>query len=346
MQVQLGAPLAPLTTLGLGGPAAQLVTATNELEIVAVLRETAGPMLVLGGGSNLVVADEGIPGTVLRIASRGLRFVPDDDGVTVEAAAGEGWDELVARCVDEGFAGVECLAGIPGLVGASPVQNVGAYGQEVALSVTAVRAYDRHTQQVVVLTDCWFGYRTSRFKVEAERWVILAVTFRLRRDPRSDPIRYAELAGALGVAIGDSAPLAQVREVVLALRRAKGMVLDPADPDSRSVGSFFTNPVLGRAQQDALRERGIDPPTHPSTGGRAKVSAAWLIEQAGFSRGAFAGPVGISGKHTLALVHRGGGCTADVLRVADEIRRGVHAAFGIALEAEPTLVGVELSPLP
>jgi len=255
--------------------------------------------------------------------------------VHVEAQAGQGWDALVARAVDEGLAGIECLAGIPGLVGATPIQNVGAYGQDVAQTVVSVRAYDRTADRVQTLTDCGFGYRWSRFKAEPERWVVLSVTYRLEESTAAGPVRYGELSRALGQ---ESSSLAQVRSAVLQLRRAKGMVLDPADPDTRSAGSFFTNPVVDADVAAALDGA----PTYPEAGGRVKLSAAWLIEQAGFSKGAFDGPVGISGKHTLALVHRGGGRTADLLRVARIIRDGVRARFDIDLIPEPVLVGTVL----
>ncbi len=326
-------PLAPLTTLGLGGQAERLVTAHDEAEVVDVVRRTAGPLLVLGGGSNLVLPDEGLPGTVVHVATEGVTETVEGDNVLVEAQAGEPWDALVTRAVDQGLAGIECLAGIPGLVGGTPIQNVGAYGQEVAQTVVAVRAFDRATDAVTTLTDCGFGYRWSRFKAEPDRWVVLAVTYRLRRDPLADPVRTGELANAVGA---ERAPLAQVRDAVLALRRSKGMVLDPADPDSRSAGSFFTNPVVGPDQVVA------GAPAYPQADGTVKLSAAWLIEQAGFAKGSFDGPVGLSTKHTLAIVHRGGGTTADLLRVARTKRDGVRDRFGITLEPEPVLVGTTL----
>jgi len=336
MLEQTGIPLAPFTTLGLGGPAARLVTAYDETEVVAALRAAGDTALVLGGGSNVVLPDEGVDGTVVRIASRGVRVERDSDGVIVEAAAGEDWDALVAQCVGDHLVGIEALAGIPGLVGASPVQNVGAYGQDVAQTVVSVRAYDRAADELVTLTDCAFAYRWSRFKAEPRRWVVLAVTYRLSDEPLGREIRYPELARALGVEVGDRVPVGEVREAVLRLRRGKGMVLDPADPDTRSAGSFFTNPLVA---PDAVP---AGAPSYPDTGGRVKVPAAWLIEQAGFAKGAFDGPVGISTKHTLALVNRGGGTTADLLRVARVVRDGVLERFGIELVPEPVLVGATL----
>jgi UDP-N-acetylmuramate dehydrogenase len=319
-----------------------MVTAHDEHEVVGALRAATGPVLVLGGGSNLVIADDGFPGTVVRIASQGRVATPAGDDVLLEVAAGEDWDALVARCVEDGLAGLECLSGIPGLVGATPVQNVGAYGQDVSQSVVAARVYDRDTDVVSTVTDCGFAYRTSLFKVQAPRWVVLSVTYRLTRSPSSRPVQYAELARVLGVDTGGVAPLADVREAVLSLRRSKGMVLDPSDPDTRSAGSFFTNPLLDPEQVTALRARGLDPPTYPDADGRVKVPAAWLIEEAGFWKGYGDGPAGISSKHALALVNRGGAHTSDLLLVARAVRDGVRDTFGVELAPEPVLVGVAL----
>jgi UDP-N-acetylmuramate dehydrogenase len=338
-------PLAPLTTLGLGGPAERLVTAYDERDVVAVVRqadERGEPLLVLGGGSNVVLPDEGVPGTVLRIAVHGLAASQSGDEVLLTAAAGEEWDGFVALCVADRLVGVEALSGIPGLVGASPVQNVGAYGQDVAQTVVRVRAYDRSARELVELTaeQCAFGYRDSVFKRQPGRWVVLAVTFRLALGELSAPVQYAELSRALGVDVGERAPLAAVRQAVLALRRGKGMVLDDADPDSRSAGSFFTNPLLTGEQLEELRRHTpTPPPTWQGPDGRSKVSAAWLIEQAGFGKGAFDGPVGISRKHTLALVNRGGGTAADLRAVARAVRDGVRERFGVELVPEPVVVG-------
>ena len=336
-------PLAPLTTLRLGGPARRLVTAYDEQTVLDVVRaaDDAGePLLVLGGGSNVVLPDEGFPGTVLRLAVHGLAAEQDGDRVRLTAAAGEEWDAFVALCVADRLAGVEALSGIPGLVGASPVQNIGAYGQDVSQTVVSVRAFDRRSQEVVELSDLGFSYRHSALKAEPARWVVLAVTFALSSSELSEPVRYAELARRLGVGLGKRAPLGAVREAVLALRRGKGMVLDAADPDSRSVGSFFTNPLLSGQQLAALLARLPEPPpTWPEPDGRTKVSAAWLIERAGFAKGAFEGPVGISTKHTLALVNRGGATTADLRRVAAAVRDGVREQLGVELVPEPVLVG-------
>jgi UDP-N-acetylmuramate dehydrogenase len=375
--------LAGYTTLGLGGPAARFIEADRDDQVIAEVREAdAGgePVLVLGGGSNLVVADEGFPGTVVHVATRGVKTTADDVGVTVAVAAGENWDPLVERCVAEGLSGLECLSGIPGLAGATPIQNVGAYGQEVAETIVAVRVYDRLRDTVTELTnaDCGFGYRTSAFKRSAAagggavagrrdgargragnpaaatgRFVVLGVTFRLVRDPLSVPVRYGELARVLGTAEGGRVPLGDARSAVLALRRGKGMVLDPADPDTRSVGSFFTNPVLDRRQFAEVRRRAaarlgrpadeVVVPHFAAANGQVKVPAAWLIEQAGFTKGYSGnGSARISSKHTLALTNPGGASTASLVGLARQIRNGVQQAFGVELVSEPVLIGAGL----
>lgn len=339
-------PLAAHTTLRLGGPAKRLVTASDADEIAQSVRDAAAdgdPTLVLGGGSNVVVADHGFAGTVVLLRSRGVQVVAHDEAtVTIRVAAGEPWDELVAAVVGAGWSGLECLAGIPGAAGATPIQNVGAYGQEVAETITAVQVLDRDQDRVRMMgrDECRFGYRTSVFR-RTDRWVVLSVDFRLGRSTESAPVRYAELGGALGVALGQRAPLATVRESVLALRAAKGMVLDPADPDTCSAGSFFTNPVLDGPGLAVLRDRtaGLgDLPSWPAAGGAVKVSAAWLIERAGFGKGYGRGGVAISSKHTLALTNRGTGTTTELLDLAAEIRDGVQARFGVTLHPEPLLV--------
>lgn len=343
----MSALLADLTTLRLGGRARRYVRVDGERELVEAVRagDAAGePLLVLAGGSNVVVADDGFDGTVVHVVTRGVqRLGEDGDRALLEVAAGEPWDPLVARCVNEGLAGVECLSGIPGSVGATPIQNVGAYGQEVAETLVSVRAYDRGERAVVTLApaDCGFSYRSSAFKRDPEHWVVLAVRFALPRSPDSRPLRYEELARKLDAPIGASAPLPRVREAVLALRRRKGMVIDPADPDSVSAGSFFTNPILDPASFAALAARADGSPPHwPEPDGRIKVSAAWLIERAGFRRG-HGDPetVAISSKHTLALTNRGAGTTTALVALAREIAAGVHARFGIALTPEPVFVG-------
>jgi UDP-N-acetylmuramate dehydrogenase len=353
MQVRL----ADLTTLGVGGPARRLVPARADADLIAAVRgadQDGESLLILGGGSNLVIADDGFPGTVVQVATRGIRPEPDGpDTVRLTVAAGEDWDGVVASCVDAGLAGLECLSGIPGRTGATPIQNVGAYGQEVADVITAVRVYDRVTGEVAELAgpECGFGYRTSMFKRDSNgRRVVLGVTFELRRSELSAPIRYAELARALGVPEGGQAPLRDVRSAVLTLRRGKGMVLDPADPDSRSAGSFFTNPVLDDAQFAVLRKvvaglsgGDVPIPRFPAGPGQVKVPAAWLIGQAGFGKG-YRGPGGarISAKHTLALVNVGGASAADIAGLAREIRDQVREMLGVELTCEPVLVGVTL----
>jgi UDP-N-acetylmuramate dehydrogenase len=300
------------------------------------------PLLVLAGGSNVVVADQGFDGLVLRVRTRGVERRDEDGRVRLSVQAGESWDALVARAVADDLVGVECLAGIPGSVGATPIQNVGAYGQEVSETIASVRVLDRQSGEVAALppADCGFGYRTSAFKRDPSRHVVLAVEFVLARGTASAPVRYGELARALGIGLGERAPAAAVREAVLALRRGKGMVIDPGDPDSVSAGSFFTNPILDSAAFDALvRRAGERPPAWPEPDGRTKTSAAWLVERAGFSRGYGDGRAGISSKHTLALVNRGGATTAELVALAREIAAAVRDAFGVALVPEPVFVG-------
>jgi UDP-N-acetylmuramate dehydrogenase len=341
------APAAPTllrdhTTLRLGGPAGELVVATTEEEVVAAL-DADGPVLVLGGGSNLVVADGGFPGRVVKIATTGIAADTEDDdpscgGVLVTVAAGEPWDHLVEVAVERGWVGVEALSGIPGSVGATPVQNVGAYGQEVSQTIASVRVWDRVLEGVRTFAnaDCHFAYRHSRFKADPGRHVVLSVTFQLRQGTLGAPVQYAELARALGVELGQRAPLREVREAVLGLRRGKGMVLDDADPDTWSAGSFFTNPVVPAEQVPE------GAPAWPVGDGLVKTSAAWLIDHAGFGKGYAAGRVSLSTKHALALTNRGGATTEELLALAREVRDGVQAAYGIRLVNEPVLVGCEL----
>ncbi|TCJ00887.1 UDP-N-acetylmuramate dehydrogenase [Aeromicrobium sp. IC_218] len=337
--------LADLTTLRLGGPARRVVDATTEAELVEAVRsaDDAGePVLVVGGGSNLVVADEGFDGTVVRVLTRGVAVDADAcSGASIHVQAGEPWDELVARTVAEGWVGVEALSGIPGSTGATPIQNVGAYGQEVSQTVSAVRVYDRREQAVrTFFADRLdFSYRHSRFKAEPGRHVVLTVSFQLRLGDLGAPVAYAELARTLGVQVGERAPLADVREAVLGLRRGKGMVLDPADHDTWSAGSFFTNPVLTPEQADRLP---ADAPRFAQPDGSVKTSAAWLIDHAGFAKGHGTGAVSLSTKHPLALTNRGGATTAELLDLAREVRDGVERAYGVRLVNEPVLVGAEL----
>ncbi|GAA3395394.1 UDP-N-acetylmuramate dehydrogenase [Cryptosporangium minutisporangium] len=345
------ASLAPLTTLGLGGPAATLVTAADASEIVEAVRladATGQPLLVLAGGSNVVVADQGFRGTVVLVRSGGVVASRRGDAIEATVQAGHDWDALVAEAVAEGWSGLECLSGIPGSTGATPIQNVGAYGAEVAETLIDVTVYDRVADQVVQLSaaECGFGYRHSTFK-ETDRYVVLSVRFRLTPQRESQPLRYGELTRVLGVPAGGTAPLGDVRDAVLALRRGKGMVLDPDDPDTRSVGSFFTNPVLDPAVFAELEARLPEaPPRWEGADGRVKTSAAWLIERAGFRRGYGRDGVAISTKHTLALTNRGDGTTAALLSLAEEIVAGVRDAFGVTLVPEPRLVGVDFSSVP
>ncbi|WP_232680647.1 UDP-N-acetylmuramate dehydrogenase [Nocardioides sp. R-C-SC26] len=349
--------LADHTTLRLGGPAREWVRATTEDQVLDAVRtadDRGTPVLVLGGGSNLVVADAGFDGLVVQVATRGVSSDLDDvdepgaacGGVLVEVAAGEVWDDVVAEAVARGWAGVEALAGIPGSTGATPIQNVGAYGQEVAQTIARVRCYDRVERRVRTLaaSECEFGYRHSRFKAEAGRFVVLQVVFQLRVGSLSYPVAYAELARALGVEVGGRAPLADVRDAVLALRRGKGMVLDPADHDTWSAGSFFTNPVVPSDVVPAGAPRW--PVVTDGADGLVKTSAAWLIEHAGFGKGHGGSAVALSGKHTLALTNRGVATTGDLLALAAEVRDGVHRVFGITLVPEPVLLGCALPPVP
>jgi UDP-N-acetylmuramate dehydrogenase len=345
--------LAEHTTLGLGGPARCFVRSTTEADLIEAVRAAdAGgePLLILGGGSNLVVADQGFDGTVVQVATTGLR---QHEAGLVTVAAGEDWDTVVAWTVAAGLAGLECLSGIPGRAGATPIQNVGAYGQEVAETITEVRTYDRVTGEIAIIPNerCGFGYRTSVFKRdEARRHVVLAVTFRLAEQSASRPLRYPELAAALGVAPGDQAASTEVRSAVIELRRGKGMVIDAADPDARSVGSFFVNPVLDghalAAVEAAARARcgdGTRVPRFAAGDGLVKVPAAWLIERAGFGKGYSLGDgARISSKHTLALVNSGSATTASLLALARQIRDGVRDIFGVSLTPEPVLVGATL----
>ena len=344
--------LADYTTLGLGGPARGFIRADSEAGLIEAVWAADGggePVLILGGGSNLVVADEGFDGTVIQVAVKGIDV---EDGL-VTVAAGEDWDAVVAWTIAAGLAGLECLSGIPGLAGATPIQNVGAYGQEVAETITAVRTYDRVTGQISIIPNdrCGFGYRTSVFKRDdAGRHVVLSVTFRLAEHALSMPVRYAELAAALGAEVGDRIASTDVRSAVIALRRSKGMVIDSTDPDTRSAGSFFVNPVLDGAAlagvETAARARcgeGTRVPRFDAGPGLVKVPAAWLIERAGFGKGYSLGDgARISSKHTLALVNSGSASTTGLIALARQIRDGVRDAFGVSLTAEPVLVGVTL----
>ncbi|MFL6155307.1 MAG: UDP-N-acetylmuramate dehydrogenase [Marmoricola sp.] len=334
--------LADLTTSRVGGPAGELVEARTEAELVDAVRsaDQAGiPVLLVGGGSNLLVSDDGFEGRVVVVRTSGV--VADEDacgGAVVRVAAGESWDALVARAVEQGWIGVEALSGIPGQVGSTPIQNVGAYGQEVGATIASVRCWDRESGSVRTLfnADCRFGYRTSILKQQPGRWVVLEVVFQFRLGDLGAPVTYAELADRLGLAPGERAPSADVRAAVLALRAGKGMVLDATDHDTWSTGSFFTNPVLAAGDVPA------GAPAWEQPDGRVKTSAAWLIEHAGFGKGYGTNRAALSGKHTLALTNRGTATAADLLALAREVRDGVRSAYGIELVNEPVLVGCAL----
>jgi UDP-N-acetylmuramate dehydrogenase len=337
--------LADHTTLRVGGPAADWVIARSEDDLVSAvtgLDASGVPVLVLGGGSNLLVADAGFAGTVVEVATSGLEASTAGDRTLLTVAAGVPWDDVVAHAVTHGWSGVEALSGVPGRAGATPIQNVGAYGQDVSQVLASVRVLDRRTATVTTLdrSDCGFGYRTSRFKREPDRFVVLSISLSLAREPQG-VVRYDELGAALGVPTGGAADVGSIREAVLALRRRKGMVLDAADPDTWSAGSFFTNPVVG-ADEAAVIPAAC--PRYPAQDG-VKLSAAWLIENAGIDRGYRLGPdarAAISSKHTLALSNRGGASAGEVVELARDVRSRVAAAFGVRLEAEPVLVGLAL----
>ncbi len=341
--------LAPFTTLGVGGPAQWYVRADTADDIARAdewCRERNLPMFILGGGSNLVIADGGVRGLVVHMAVRGVAFDAEGTTTRLVAGAGEPWDPVVAAAVDRGLAGLECLSGIPGTVGGTPIQNVGAYGQEVAGTIESVRAYDRTDRMLHTLaaSECLFAYRMSRFKREdPDRFVVCDVTFRLQvgrpTTTYPDIVHQLERTGA------DAPALADVRRAVLEVRRRKGMVVDAGDADTRSVGSFFMNPIVGPADRDRVTAiAGSEPPAYPMGTDRVKLPAAWLIERAGFQRGERDGPVAISGKHTLALVNRGGATARDVLRLAARIKRTVLERFGVWLRPEPVFIGFERDP--
>ncbi len=352
--LQENVPLAPLTTLGVGGPARYFVTAQTEAEVLAALAwagDNSLPVFILGGGSNLLVADAGYTGLVLNIALPGVTY-RDEGGITLAtAAAGEDWDGFVGACVARNLAGVECLSGIPGLVGGTPVQNVGAYGQEVSETIRQVRVFDRQIRQIVTLSnaECGFAYRTSLFNTTARgRYVVLAVEFALLRDGAA-AVRYADLQKYFAGRT-DMSSLAGVRIAVRQIRAAKSMVIVPDDPNARSAGSFFKNPIVNTATAEfievAARRHGVlaanEAVPHFAAGAeQVKIPAAWLIERAGFHKGYKRGRAGISTKHTLALINCGGAQARDILALMREIQEKVHAVFGVALTPEPVFLGFE-----
>jgi UDP-N-acetylmuramate dehydrogenase len=331
--------LADHTTLRIGGPADKFVEVTSEDDLITAVRDAdaAGePVLLLSGGSNVVIGDDGFRGTVVKIATSGIRVEADlCSGAMVHVAAGEDWDAVVQRAIAEQWSGLESMSGIPGLAGSTPVQNVGAYGHEVAETIASVRIWDRSENVVrtIFAADCGFSYRNSRFKADPSRYVVLEVSFQLALGELSAPVGYAELARVLDVEPGSRAPMNEVREAVLGLRRGKGMVLDEADHDTWSAGSFFTNPIL-----DTPAEVPAGAPQWPLPDGRVKTSAAWLIEHAGVSKGFTIGNAAVSTKHTLALTNRGQATAKELLTLAAHVRTQVQQSFGITLVNEPVLV--------
>jgi UDP-N-acetylmuramate dehydrogenase len=332
--VEQHVPLAPFTTIGIGGPARYFVRAVDIdvlREAIDWARDRSLPLFILGGGSNLLISDAGFDGLVIHVDLRGVTVQAEDEYAMVRVAAGEVWDDFVALAVSRGWAGVECLSGIPGSVGATPIQNVGAYGQEVSETIARVEVLDRRDGLVKTLTnwDCRFGYRSSLFKnYERDRYVVAAVTFRLKVGGRAT-LRYPELQKAVS---GDD--LQDVRQAVIAIRRRKGMVLDASDPDTRSDGSFFMNPIVDPSQ--ATEEM----PRFPAGDGKVKLSAAWLIEHAGFDKGFTLGNAGLSTKHTLAVINRGGATAREVLALVELIQTRVREKFGIELHPEPNFIGL------
>ena len=348
MPIREQAPLSLLTTLGVGGPARYFLEAVSEsdvLEGVEFARSKQLPLFILGGGSNLVVSDRGFDGVVLKIALRGVeRTDSGGDDVAYRVSAGEEWDSLVARAVDADCAGIECLSGIPGTVGGTPIQNVGAYGQEVSSTIREVEAFDLHALRKITFTNsaCRFGYRTSRFNTtDSGQYIILRVTFSLRRGGNPS-LRYADLHRHFAKHM-EEASLAKVRSAVLAIRHSKAMLIIPGEEDANSAGSFFKNPILTTMQFEELASRlasrGTEMPSYPAGEGLLKVPAAWLVEQAGFSKGYGKGAAGISRQHTLAIVNRGGATAAEIVALKDDIQKRVLHEFGLQLQPEPVFVG-------
>ena len=338
--------LSNFTTLKVGGPAQKIVNAHSEDELVEFVKaaDKAGEqVLILGGGSNLLISDAGFAGTVIRVESKGNALDYDAcSGGMIEVSAGEDWDKFVALTIEKGFADLESLSGIPGTIGGAPIQNIGAYGHEVSETIARVKAYDRTKGEITTFTNeqCRFSYRNSVFKAEAGRYVILNVTFQLRKGEQSLPITYAELAKFLSINIGDRAPVVEVRKAVLQLRGRKGMLIDAGDINSNSAGSFFVNPILNREIADKLP---ADAPRWPQTDGRVKTSAAWLMEHAGVSKGEKLAGAQISNKHVLALTNSGDATAGDIVELAKMARAKVFEKFGVKLEAEVQLVGLDLN---
>ena len=335
--------LSQYTSLRVGGPATKIVQVSTEAQIIAAIEEAGDtPILIMGGGTNVLIADKGFEGTVIRISNNSVQAEVDAcSGATLTIGAGEDWDVFVQTTIASGFAGLETLSGIPGTVGASPSQNNGAYGHEVSEFITRVRTYDRELKEIYTFTNsqCEFTYRNSYFKAHPGRYVVLDVQFQIRRGELSDPITYLELAKELGVELGDKAPVVATREAVLKLRASKGMLLSSEDHDSWSAGSFFTNPIISQQAADALPNAA---PKWPLNDGRVKISAAWLIENAGMHKGDEVGGARISTKHVLALTNSGDATAADIAELAKRARDHVKEIFGITLEAEVNLIGIEI----
>jgi UDP-N-acetylmuramate dehydrogenase len=335
--------LSKYTSLRVGGPATKIVHVSTEAQIIAAIEEAGDtPILIMGGGTNVLIADKGFDGTVIRISNNSVQAEVDAcSGATLTIGAGEDWDLFVQTTINSGFAGLETLSGIPGTVGAAPIQNIGAYGHEVAEFITRVRTYDRQEKALKTFTnsECEFSYRNSYFKAHPGRYVVLEVQFQIRIGEESDPITYLELARKLGVQPGDKAPVLATREAVLELRASKGMLLSADDHDSWSAGSFFTNPIVSQQEADALPDAA---PKWPLLDGRVKISAAWLIENAGMHKGDEVGGARISTKHVLALTNAGDATASDIAELAKRARDHVKEKFGIILEAEVNLVGVEI----
>lgn len=335
--------LSQYTSLRVGGPARNIIQVSTEAEIINAIK-TAGdsPILILGGGTNVLIADSGFEGTVIRISNNSVQAEVDAcSGATLTIGAGQDWDSFVQISIDSGYAGLETLSGIPGTVGATPIQNIGAYGHEVAEFITRVRTYDRQVKEIRTFTnrECEFTYRNSYFKAHPGRYVIIDVQFQLRIGEISDPITYLELAKKLGIEPGDKATVAETRAAVLELRSNKGMILDKNDHDSWSAGSFFTNPIITQQAADALPNAA---PKWPLNDGRVKISAAWLIENSGTHKGDQIGGARVSTKHVLALSNAGDATAADIAQLARKARNQVQDIFGITLEAEVNLIGIEI----
>ena len=335
--------LSKYTSLRVGGPASKIVQVSTEAQIIAAIEEAGDtPILIMGGGTNVLIADKGFEGTVIRISNNSVQAEVDAcSGATLTIGAGEDWDTFVQTTINSGFAGLETLSGIPGTVGAAPIQNIGAYGHEVSEFITRVRTYDRELKEIYTFTNsqCEFTYRNSYFKAHPGRYVVLEVQFQLRIGEFSDPITYLELSKKLGIEPGEKAPVAATRAAVLELRASKGMLLSPDDHDSWSAGSFFTNPIISQQAADALPDAA---PKWPLNDGRVKISAAWLIENAGMHKGDEVGGARISTKHVLALTNSGDATAADIAELAKRARNQVREIFGITLEAEVNLVGIEI----